>query len=341
LAIVLAVATWFLVEQPLRKGALERPWRRLAVTLSPLLLVIGAGALLFFTHGLPQRLSPSAKAAAALEEGDVNPLRATCFEHRGGIPVTGCRIGAAPAATDYDVLVWGDSHADAIVPGVAPWAQARGWSVREATQGGCPPVIGVRVRLPNGYELKCPQAAKQAMAEIAANPKLKLVILSARWPMYRDAPPFYDVNSPRTVMVSAAAPATHPALATVLVETIDAIAAANPGAKIVIMGPTPELTFTPPECLAQARHLGLNERGCFSAPSDLTLARLRPTEAQIRQVLAQRPAVGAVFPGERLCQGATCVSAIDGKLIYFDDDHLSASGAERLVPGWMDRALSR
>jgi hypothetical protein len=200
-------------------------------------------------------------------------------------------------------------------------------------------VIGVRVRLPNGFELKCPQAAKQAMAEIAANPKLKLVVLSARWPMYRDAPPFYDVNSPRTVMVSTAAPGT-PALSKGLVATIDAIAAVNPGARILIMGPTPELTFTPPECLAQARHLHLNEEACFRAPSDLTLARLRPAEAEIRQALAQRPAVRAIFPGDSLCRGATCVSAMAGKLIYFDDDHLSASGAERLVPGWMDEALA-
>jgi peptidoglycan/LPS O-acetylase OafA/YrhL len=339
-ALGLAVLSWRWVEQPFRRGPADKRWRRLAVTLSLLLPVIGVGALLFFTHGLPQRLSPSAKAAAALEESDVNPLRKVCFEHRGGIAPTGCRIGAAPDATDYDVLVWGDSHADAVTPGVAAWAKARGWSVREATQGGCPPVIGVRVRLPNGFELKCPRAAQQAMAEIAANPKLKLVVLSARWPMYRDAPPFYDVNSPRTVMVSAVTPATRPALSKVLIETIAAIAAANPGARVLIMGPTPELIFTPPECLAQARHLHLKEEACLGAPSDLTLARLRPAEAEIRRVLTQRPAVRAVFPGDSLCHGATCVSAMGGRLIYFDDDHLSASGAEKLVPSWMDQALA-
>lgn len=336
LAVVLAAATWALVEQPFRKGPTDRPWRRLPPLLAPLPAVIGLGALLYFTHGLPARLSPAAKAAAALEEGDVNPLRETCF---GDIAPTGCRIGAAPDATDYDVLVWGDSHADAMTPGVVAWARKRGWSVREAAQGGCPPVIGVRVRLPNGLELKCPRAAKQAMAEIAANPKLKLIVLSARWPMYRDAPPFYDVNSPRTLMTSRAARDGRPALSTVLVETLDAIAIANPRAAMLIIGPTPELTFTPPECLAQARHLGLREEGCFAAPSDQVLARLRPAETEIRQVLARRPAVRAVFPGDDLCHGAICASALGGKLIYFDDDHLSASGARTLVPGWLDRAL--
>lgn len=337
LAVLLATATWFLVEQPLRKGAMDRPWRRLLVMLSPLLAIVGLGALLFLTHGLPARLSPAARAAAALEQSDLNPLRETCF---GDIKPIGCRIGAAPDAKDYDVLVWGDSHADAMTPGVVDWARRRGWSVREAAQGGCPPVIGVRVHMQNGVELKCPRASKLAMAEIAANPKLKLIVLSARWPMYRDAPPFYDVNSPRTRMSAEGAHGPSPTLSKALLDTVDAITAANPHAAVLIIGPTPELTFTPPECLAQARHLGLREAGCFDAPSDLVLKRLRPAEAEIRDVLAQRPSVRAVFPRDDLCRGATCASALDGKLIYFDDDHLSASGARRLVPVWMDRALA-
>jgi hypothetical protein len=177
------------------------------------------------------------------------------------------------------------------------------------------------------------------MAEIAVNPKLKLIVLSARWPMYRDAPPFYDVNSPRTRMTTLGAQRETATLSKVLLDTVDAITAANPRAAVLIIGPTPELTFTPPECLAQALHLGLRQEGCFASPSGLILARLRPAEADIRKVLAQRPSVRAVFPGDDLCHGSTCASAMDGRLIYFDDDHLSASGARRLVPGWMDRAL--
>lgn len=340
LALGLAALSWRLIEQPFRRGPVDKPWRRLAVVLSPLLAAVGAGALLFFTHGLPGRLSPSAQAAAALEEGDVNPLRQVCFEHRGPVAPTGCRIGTAPDAMDYDVLVWGDSHADAVTPGVAAWAKARGWSVREATQGGCPPLVNLRVRLPNRFELKCPSAADQAMREIAANRKLKLVVLAARWPLYRDAPPFYDVNSPRVSLEALDAPGVRPSLATSLRDTLDAIQARNPQARVLIIGPVPELTFTPPECLAQARHLHLNEVGCFTAPAVLPLARARPAAAEIRAALIGRPSVRAVFPTARLCSAATCVSALDGRLIYFDDDHLSASGAAKLVPAWMDEALA-
>ena len=339
-ALALAAATWGLVEQPFRRGPVEKPGRRLALALSPLLVVIVAGVALFASQGLPGRLSPAARDAAALEVRDINPLRHACFDHPGPIASTGCRIGAAAGASDYDVLVWGDSHADAVTPGVVAWAQRRGWSVREAAQGGCPPLVGVRVRLLNGFGLDCPGAAAQVLREIAADPKLKLVVLAARWPLYRDAPPFYDVNSPRVQMEQVGAPGVRPPLSTPLRATLDVIAASAPHAQILIIGPVPELTFLPPECLAQAIHLHGEPSICWSAPASLPLARARPAQAQIRAALADHSAVRAIFPADRLCSAETCRTALGGRLIYFDDDHLSASGARALVPGWLDEALA-
>jgi peptidoglycan/LPS O-acetylase OafA/YrhL len=339
-ALVLAVLTWAAVEQPLRRGPADHPGRRLALQLSPLLLLVVTGAAFVVTHGLPGRLSPAALQAAAIETTDVNPARHVCFDHPGPIAPGGCRFGAAPNAGDYDVLVWGDSHADAVTPGVIAWAQRRGWSVREAAQGGCPPLVGVRVFLPNRFELDCRKATAQVMAEIRANPKLKLVVLAARWPLYRDAPPFYDANSPRVLMTSATAPGVRPPLSQPLERTLAAIEQAAGGrAKILLVGPVPELTFAPPECLAQARHLGWDERACRTAPAGPPLARARPAEAELRAALAPHPDVRVIYPAASLCNADVCTAAMDGRPIYFDDDHLSASGARRLVPGWMDAAL--
>ena len=96
----------------------------------------------------------------------------------------------------------------------------------------------------------------------------------------------------------------------------------------------------PPECVALRRHLHLPEQVCWRVRSGPPLARARPAEAEIRLALAARPAVRAAFPSADLCDAKTCISAMDGRLIYFDDDHLSASGARKLVPGWMDRGLA-
>jgi peptidoglycan/LPS O-acetylase OafA/YrhL len=336
LSFALAAVTWRWVEEPFRRGPMERPWPRLAPYAVGLAVVLGAGLVLFLTRGLPGRLPPAAREAAAIETRDVNPLRNLCFGHPGPLPPTGCRFGASPDAKNYDVLVWGDSHGDAVTPGVVEWARRRGWSVREATQGGCPPFTDRRIPLLKVLEKACRGTTAEVMQEIAADPKLKLVVLAARWPLYRDAPPFYDVNSPRVgapgfkARVSSLQPSMSDTLATL---------AAATRAQVLVIGPVPELTLIPPQCLAQQRYLHGDERRCFSAPAALPLARLRPAEAELRQALAAHPKVRAVFPSGDLCSDRTCVSAMDGRLIYFDDDHLSASGARRLVPGWIDRAL--
>ena len=338
LAFALAWATWRFVEQPWRRGATDKAWLRLMPLLVSMAVLFAVASALFFTHGLPGRLSPAAREAADIEIRDVNPSRLACFGHPGALPATGCRFGAASDAKDYDVLVWGDSHGDAVTPGVVAWAQRRGWSVREATEGGCPPFTDKRIPLIPVLEPSCRGTTREVLAEIAADPKLKLIVLAARWPLYRDAPPFYDLNSPRIGVAPAFAPRIN-ALRPSLRDTLDTLSARS-RARVVIIGPVPELTFIPPECVARARHLHGNEQACWSGPAGPPLARARPAEAEIRAVLADHPSVGAVFPSTQLCSTQACVSAMDGRLIYFDDDHLSASGARKLVPGWLDQALA-
>jgi len=340
-ALGLAWLTWRFVEERWRRGPAERPWRRTTPYLGASLAAGALGLAIWLGGGLPGRLPPAAQAAARLETADVNPLRHACFERPGPIAPTGCRIGAPPEAVDYDVLVWGDSHADAVTPGVAAWAQARGWSVREAVSGGCPPLAGVRVRVLNGpVRPDCARSTDEMLGEIARNPKLKLVVLAARWPLYRDRPPFYDENSPRVVMRDAR-PSRGGVISAPLARTLEAIHARNPQARAVVVGPVPELTLIPPQCVAQARRLGQREAFCWSVPATLPLARANPAQVEIQQALAGRPWAHGVFPSLTLCDGERCRAAQpDGRLLYFDDDHLSASGARRLVPGWLDEALA-
>ena len=336
LALALAVLTWRFVEQPLRRGPVERPWPKLGLRLLPLLAPVAVGALLFLTHGLPGRLSPQARALADLEETDVNPARATCFTYAAKARPEDCRFGAAPGSQDDEVIVWGDSHADAVTPGVVEWAKARGWSVREIARGGCPSLVGLRVRTIQRFKLECAPVADQALAVIAADRHLKLVILAARWPLYRDAPPFYDVNSPRVAMEAVGQPGQRRRLTSALAVTLDAIARRNPNVRVLIIGPVPELTLAAPECLGQVKQLGGSPRACASVASEPPLARALPAEDAIRAAIQDRSRVTAVFPSEDLCRAGRCVAMIDGRPIYFDDDHLSASGARRLVPAWME-----
>jgi peptidoglycan/LPS O-acetylase OafA/YrhL len=338
----LAVATWRFVEQPWRKRPAPRRGRALALTLLPLLAFVALGVAIFVTKGLPMRLAPAAREAADIENTDINPRRLECFTNGKPVAPLGCRYGAAADAKDYDVLVWGDSHADAVVPGVADWAKARGWSLREATHGGCPPLVDARPVQPKSGELPgCRASNALVMSEISADPKMKLIVLAARWPLYNGDTPHYDAGNPPIRMLDArvGGARVYP-LGEALVRTLAAIAKTGTKAQILVLGPVPELTDSPSECVAMSRRLGRSEGPCWDAPAALPLARARPAEAQITAALAVAPGVKVFYPSRRLCTETSCIAVLGRRLIYFDDDHLSASGARRLVPGWLDAALS-
>ncbi|WP_165190603.1 acyltransferase family protein [Caulobacter soli] len=340
-SVSLAVVTWRFVEQPFRRGPVDRPWRRLGAILPLLLLPLAAGAALFLTHGWPQRLSPSARALADLERTDVNPARKICFEAIKPADPHRCRFGAGAGSDGAEVLVWGDSHADAVTPGVVVWAGARGWSVREAARGGCPPLVGLRVRMYGQRDRGCAAFADRTLGRALADPRLKLVVLAARWPLYRDDPPFYDVDSPRVSVDLLSRPGARPDLSAALTATLDTIARRRPAVRALVIGPVPELTLAPPECLAQQRQLGGRPEICARVDAGPSLARAMPAEAWIRAAVEDRSGVVAVYPTETLCQDGGCTGVIDGRPVYFDDDHLSASGARRLVAGWMDDGWRR
>jgi peptidoglycan/LPS O-acetylase OafA/YrhL len=342
LSVALAIATWRFVEQPWRRRATPRPGRALALTLSPLLIFVALGAAMYVTHGLPARLSPSARQAAEIEHTDINPRREECFTAGKPVAPKGCRYGAPADAKDYDVLVWGDSHADAATPGVLDWAKLRGWSLREVALGGCPPLMDARPMAPKVGELKgCRASAVLVMREIAADPKLKLIVLAARWPLYDGDTPHYDAGNPPMRVLDARTPGdrVYP-LDEALTRTLDAIAATGTKARVVVLGPVPELTFSPSSCVAMARHLHRAEWRCWDAPATLPLSRARPAETAIARALAGAPGVGTFSPSGRLCSETSCVTVLRHRLLYFDDDHLSATGARMLVPGWLDETLS-
>ncbi len=346
-SVVLAILTWRLVERPWRGPAPAPRPRHLAFALVPLLLLVLLGAGLFLGKGLPGRLTPSVLEAVNAEEGGMNPLRARCHANpHAPLPSAAlCRGGAplARAAGRYDVLVWGDSHADAVTPGVFAWGRGRGLSARQATRSGCPPLTDVRVMIGRvGDDPTCRAANRQLLQEIAANPDLKLIVLSARWPLYEDARPAYDPDAGPVHLEDALAASHRPfAVGPALTRTLDAIRATGTGAQVVVIGPVPELPFSVPNCVAEARQLHRDEAGCATSRADLPLARARPLEAELRRVVATRPFARAVFPTASLCAQDRCVAIRGPTMLYFDDDHLSVAGAQQLVPDWLDQTFAR
>jgi len=332
LALGIAILSWRFVEQPWR--AAKGRWSHAGLAVLIAVVLVGAGAAAYVTHGLPGRIPPG----LVLEDTDISPMRSTCF--LGWTPQieppTACVYGDLDAPAK--VLVWGDSHADAITPGVLAWTQGKGLRVAQATRAGCPPLTGVAV-LTDGLnrDPNCARFDSKVLARLASDPSITLVILSARWPLYMNAaPPMGGYDPPMSLISDGGTTG----LAAALDHTLGAIEASGSKARVLVIGPIPELPVSPPDCVAQASRFGLDLAHCQQAPNADTLARADPAIRAIQQVTARHPDVRVVLPSRDLCSGGSCGAVEDGDILYFDSDHLSASGARRLVPGWLDKALA-
>ncbi len=208
-SIALAAATYVLIEKPIRFGA-RRPFRIPA--LIALSLVTGVVGYATFEHGgVPARFPPEIRALADFKYEYLTDAR---YPH--------CWLSNkqpfeefAPYCIDTgggreSVVVWGDSHAARLYPGLkAVFGDTIAFS--QLSRDGCPPILGL------GYEL-CQKSNAQIMGEIERI-RPHTVILFGLWA-------FYEKD-----WESAEAKQT-------LFATIDALEKAGV-ARIVFMGPAP------------------------------------------------------------------------------------------------------
>lgn len=295
-----------------------------------LLLLIALGAGLHLSRGLPTRMPASSVAFYAAKE-DRNPRRPECFNQSDDAPL--CTLGA-PRAPDQpqDFLFWGDSHADAIMPGLTRAAHISGQSGLFAGHPACLPVRELR-RQPENKSCSTHNAKIWQLLETRTD--LPLVILSARWSLSAEGSRYQGETGADVVLdwagTSAPPTAGHTnaeLLQAGLVATVSAIQAT--GRKVVILGPVPEIGWDVPTRLARSALLGLPaphapSRADFEARSQRTTSVLAHVAAQTG---ARYVPLDDVFCTDTRCQ----IQSPDGQLLYVDDDHISRFAAETLLP---------
>lgn len=351
-SLAFAYVTWRWVERPFRRPPKSGfALRRMAPAAATLAILLTLGLALALTHGLPGRVPASIRAtqAAALDE---NPLGGRCQATRpADFPtVAPCTIRPAGAGAskgdDYDVLIWGDSHADALAPGIAKWAAALGLSTRQASRTSCPPLLGVQVMTEaTGVDTACMEFNRRMVAEIADNDRLRYVVLAGRWARYVEGTPYRNEDgaplwlnldgseSRRTVLDSAAALEISARL------TVETIRAAGPkGLRVIVILQTPEMGIDVPVCLAQRRLLRLSIEPCESVSLEDFQRRAKSSTVALRSLDGQAVLID---PSTVLCLEGVCRVERGNQTLYRDDDHLSTAGALWAIPILLDASLRR
>lgn len=337
LSFAMAAFSLRFVERPFRLG--RSKFSGLQVSIFALtgagVLAAGATAVLA-TGGMPQRFSPA--AARYLEPAERLKF-AECFdldpEAAASRPV--CHLGDKTAPTK--VVVWGDSHGYRLAANVDQIGLEESFDALLLTHGSCPPLQGVTygrtpfAGLPLGGESTgCRKFSERAYAQILAS-KPDLVILSALWANYAegtvaDSPKSFNSLSDSNAFSRSSAE-NRQVFRRSVTRTINALR--SNGARVLIVGPVPNLEIDAPRALAISKQWNLE------SPAGPSLAEFYWREKSVLASFAEADLLSDVtvyYPHRILCGSGACSISKDGRSLYMDDNHLNDFGNALIYPSF-------
>ncbi|MCF7531474.1 acyltransferase family protein [Pseudomonas petrae] len=321
LAGALAWLSWRFVELPFRERRVLAGRKPVLIggllTLAVLALM---GQAVRSSDGVPQRMSGQALAYAQSQEWNAGQM--DCFllgsKHSKSLDKV-CRAGGnADAAPSH--LIWGDSHAAALWPGVRIAAEQAHVPVWLASMSGCPPLVSTAT------SKRC-QDFNALNVERVRTQKIPAVTLAARWSLY-----IYGLEGGDKgyVLLKRESIAQNQAyFADALKAQVAELRAA--GAQVWLFKEVPQQRKGAIERLSSLARVGRS-----AAQVGRPLVELDARQAFINQLFASLSEADAgvhlIDPKPLLCEGGLCPAEVDGRSLYKDEDHLSDLGGEKMQP---------
>lgn len=314
---------------------IETPTRQRLSTLDAragLLTVLAAGlalaappAIIVKLAGVPGRIAEPTERVFA-ETANRNPRWAECHVE-GPRDIPGCTYGGPKLGA----VVVGDSHAAAVIRSIEKALPSPELHVLDWTLSACPTVAGIK-KTPGMLSTNCGQVVSELVARAERLPRGVPIVIANYGSAYvfgrayingvlRTAPQVYFDKPQYSVT-----PALLRAYQNGIVETACRFAKGNP---VYLLRPIPEMGVNVPNVMGRAMLLG--EQRDVSV--DLASYRKRNQAVWDAQDQASRRCGARIIdPTVVLCAGGVCKGSHDGMPLYYDTNHLSERGANRLIP---------
>jgi peptidoglycan/LPS O-acetylase OafA/YrhL len=320
-ATLIAFASWRWIEEPFRKPRPARTTVPLGLAAAATVAAIAFGVVA--EDGFPGRIDPSLAGLGSLQ---------TMWDwkcpHAAASLAVDCAVGTEWDAAVGHGVIWGDSHAEHLLPLLDLAGRETGRAI--ALFGDCPPIYHdgglkrVIAGYPN-YDSLCSAQRARYLDLIRSSPDLEFVFVASRWSAYL-ADTYRSPDDVRSVArgLQLLKEALHEFIAEL----------APLGRTIVLLGEVPQMGFDPIPCVILQRAHQENVRlwrdeseleRCRiltgSIPRESFLARLSATNEALRAVAASHADVLAFFPTDKMCK-PDCITSIGGEFLSRDGNHL-------------------
>lgn len=230
-------------------------------------------------------------------------------------PLTACNLGLKTGPVHFAVL--GDSHSDALAPAIRIAAQDAQINGVLLPESGCMPLENIE--RPN---LECGEHFERALQYMAVYPEIKTVFLVSFWPGYKQKT---LTDSSGEIPPEASFPNL---LESGLRRTVQRLLKA--GYTPVLVHPIPSVKYPAQEAWYVATRTGRDPNRLIGQ----TYAEYLNEAGLIRDIItkvAHENNLQVLDPAEILCVDGLCQVANQSPL-YYDTNHLSIYGAQRLAP---------
>jgi peptidoglycan/LPS O-acetylase OafA/YrhL len=323
--LALAAASFHYLETPIRGGALLATRARVFAAAACALLGVGAiGIIGVNMNGFPARFSGAALQYAEGEHDRwpwskcMPPLERLTAEDV-------CRVGATAAHPQF--LVWGDSHAAALAPGVDARAKTLGLSGWVIGYSRCPSLVGAAPMQHAKGDFPCAAIAERVMTLIR-DQHIRHVLLVSRWDTYISGWERGGIETAQDLTISytegGVTYRADEAFTRALEETVRRLQAMD--VDVWVMEQVPPQLVSVPSALAKAVYLG---RDPLALRRPLAEVEVRRASAQAAFMELRRVAdVSFIDPADTFCPNrGPCAIAEQGHALYEDNNHLTVYGA--------------
>ena len=321
LSLVMGYLSWRFVETPFREKRLL-PGRKAILAAAGIgILCIGfTGVALRKADGVPSRLSEQALRYAQAKKW--SPELTACLADKD-TPDDRLFCHFGPKGSSISALVWGDSHATALIPALEVAAKRHDISLVQASFAGCVPLDGLE-------NIERCAHFNHRVEKAMAQQSFSDVVLAARWSLYLygqmsgdKRPAIKDPGTGKYVRAIA-----EQRFAQGMRERIKGLRAAGHRVWLVKEVPLQEIIVPYRLSRLAMMHRPVDREG-------LPVAEHLKRQAFISQLFAELAAadsgVTVLDPAPLLCGAdGLCRVELKGRALYTDDNHLSEVGARHV-----------
>jgi hypothetical protein len=311
-----AAASWKWIELPVRTRAFLPSNRSfLMAALIVNMVMFSVGVALWKSDGLPRRFPPEVRARGGEWFPDSDFLPGCVHQPLDQVASGGLCSFETPDNSTARAVVWGDSHAMALLAVYRTLAISHHLRLYFAVHSSCRPLLGITNRAEDERTRIGCARFNAAVAQAVRRLDPRVLILIGHW---------IDADADLIPEPNGDAVPGESNFSRGLRETLRQTGSINRSVCVVLDVPT--LKYNLPNAVGVARKRGISE-DFLKLSRTQALQQYREPERDIR-VLEQRGMLRSVDPKDLLCPGDSCIYESDGNLLYRDYDHLSSAGAQ-------------